>query len=219
MIYPDLSTHTCACKQVLTEINFGSKPLLSHVVQRFSLTFVRLCVSVQSACVRACVSAIVCACACVCVRVVQRLSSFLNNRQIASKCCPRPCRFHLNNDSVIQAMRTFQTFTPKFQPEIMVDSCDESFEMSAWLGQCYHHFDEISLLFQTTHRYFINDDNVVQAQKRTKIARFRTHYFRDVICIREYSNRAKFNTFLLNHLWAIGPVENDLKKSVKLSQI
>jgi hypothetical protein len=29
-----------------------------------------------------------------------------------------------------------------------------------------------------------------------KIARFRTHYFRDVICIREYSNRAKFNTLL-----------------------
>jgi hypothetical protein len=111
----------------------------------------RLCVCVWAcslhACVRTCVSAIVCACACVCVRVVQRLSSFLNNRQIASKCCPRPCRFHQNNDSVIQAMRTFQTFTPKFQPEIMVDSCDESFEMSAWLGQCYHHFDEISLLF------------------------------------------------------------------------
>ncbi len=44
-----------------------------------------------------------------------------------------------------------------------------------------------------------------------KIARFRTHYFRDVICIREYSNLAKFNTFLLNHLWEIGPLENDLK--------
>ncbi len=27
-----------------------------------------------------------------------------------------------------------------------------------------------------------------------KIARFRTHYFRDVICIRECSNQAKFNT-------------------------
>jgi hypothetical protein len=52
-----------------------------------------------------------------------------------------------------------------------------------------------------------------------KIARFRTHYFRDVICIREYSNRAKFNTFLLNHLWEIGPVKNDLKKSVKFSLI
>jgi hypothetical protein len=45
-----------------------------------------------------------------------------------------------------------------------------------------------------------------------KIARFRTHYFRDEICIREYSNRAKFNTFLLNHLWEIGRVENDLKE-------
>jgi hypothetical protein len=45
-----------------------------------------------------------------------------------------------------------------------------------------------------------------------KIARFRTHYFRDAICIREYSNLAKFNTFLLNHLWEIGPVENDLKE-------
>ncbi len=45
-----------------------------------------------------------------------------------------------------------------------------------------------------------------------KIARFRTHYSRDVICIREYSNLAKFNTFLLNHLWEIGPVENDLKE-------
>jgi hypothetical protein len=27
------------------------------------------------------------------------------------------------------------------------------------------------------------------------------------ICIREYSNQAKFNTFLLNHLSEIGPVE------------
>jgi hypothetical protein len=28
---------------------------------------------------------------------------------------------------------------------------------------------------------------------------FRTHYF----CIREYSNHATFNTFLLNHLWEL----------------
>ena len=53
--------------------------------------------------------------------------------------------------------------------------------------------------------------NVCTTVWRTKIARFRTHYFRDVIFIREYSNRAKFNTFPLNHLWEIGPVENDLK--------
>jgi hypothetical protein len=33
LLNPDLSTHSYA---VLTEINFGSKPLLSHVVQRFS---------------------------------------------------------------------------------------------------------------------------------------------------------------------------------------
>ena len=33
---PDLSTHACTCKSGPTEINKGSKPRLSHVVQRFS---------------------------------------------------------------------------------------------------------------------------------------------------------------------------------------
>jgi hypothetical protein len=46
-------------------------------------------------------------------------------------------------------MRTFQTFVPKFQPEFVVVSFDELSEMSAWLGQRYHHFDEISLFFET----------------------------------------------------------------------
>jgi hypothetical protein len=47
-------------------------------------------------------------------------------------------------------MRTFQTFTPKFQPEFMVHSFDESSEMSAWFGQRHHYVDEISILFETT---------------------------------------------------------------------
>jgi hypothetical protein len=47
-------------------------------------------------------------------------------------------------------MRTFQTFTPKFQPEFVVHSLDEQSEMSAWLGQRYHYVDEISILFETT---------------------------------------------------------------------
>ncbi len=54
----------------------------------------------------------------------------------------------------------FQTFTPKFQPEFVVDSFDELSEMSAWLGQRYHHFDEISRLFETT-RQSLGPRNVV----------------------------------------------------------
>ena len=34
----------------------------------------------------------------------------------------------------------------------MVDSFHESSEMSAWLGQRHHYFDEISLLFETTQQ-------------------------------------------------------------------
>ncbi len=37
------------------------------------------------------------------------------------------------------------------------------------------------------------------------------------ICIREYSNQAKFNTLLWNHLSEIGPVENDLKEMLNLA--
>jgi hypothetical protein len=37
----------------------------------------------------------------------------------------------------------FQTFAQKFQPEFVVDSFDELSEMSAWLGQRCHYFDEI----------------------------------------------------------------------------
>ena len=69
-------------------------------------------------------------------------------------------RFHQNDDNVIQAMRTFQTFTPKFQPEFVIDSFDELSEMSAWLGQRYHYFDEISLLLETT-RQSLGPRNVV----------------------------------------------------------
>jgi hypothetical protein len=32
-----------------------------------------------------------------------------------------------------------RTFIKKFQPEIVVDRFDELSEMSAWLGQRYHH--------------------------------------------------------------------------------
>jgi hypothetical protein len=42
--------------------------------------------------------------------------------------------------------------TLKFQPGFVVDSFDESSEMSAWLGQRYHRFDEISLLFEATQQ-------------------------------------------------------------------
>jgi hypothetical protein len=59
-------------------------------------------------------------------------------------------------DNVITAVgnspRSFQTFAAKSQPEFVVDSFEELYEMSAWLGQRYHHFDEISLLFETTQQ-------------------------------------------------------------------
>jgi hypothetical protein len=38
-------------------------------------------------------------------------------------------RFHQNDDNFIQAMRTFQRFTLKFQPEFVVDRFDELSEM------------------------------------------------------------------------------------------
>ncbi len=143
-------------------------------------------------------------------------------------------------------MRTFHTFTPKFQPEFVVDSFDELYapqtkildgrtnilgthfrttfqrnvaqieysplwkalrktcsqtfvglskssfgehklsEMSTWLGQRYHYFDEISWLFDTTRqslgprnvvwnigelsrtitRFHQNNDNVVKVRRR-----------------------------------------------------
>jgi hypothetical protein len=38
-----------------------------------------------------------------------------------------------------------QACASKFQPEFVVDSFDELSEMSAWLGERCHYFDEISL--------------------------------------------------------------------------
>ncbi len=70
-------------------------------------------------------------------------------------------------------------------------------------------FSGMLLSFVTTLQ---DDYKRYDHRSEQKIARFRTHYFRDAICIREYSNQAKFNTFLLNHLWEIGRVENDLKE-------
>jgi hypothetical protein len=70
-------------------------------------------------------------------------------------------------------------------PGIVVDSFHESSEMSAWLGQRHHYFDEISLLFETTQqslgpryvvwnvgelsritRLYQNNDNVVRVLRR-----------------------------------------------------
>ncbi len=44
----------------------------------------------------------------------------------------------------------FRTFRHGSQPHIQVDLFDEIVEMSAWLGQRYHYFDEISWLYETT---------------------------------------------------------------------
>ena len=63
-----------------------------------------------------------------------------------------PCNSVVGNSPHFLNESPFHTFAPKFQPELVVDSFDELAEMSAWLGKRYHHFDEISLLFETTQQ-------------------------------------------------------------------
>jgi hypothetical protein len=58
---------------------------------------------------------------------------------VASAGSARAVRLFLDN---LPALR--RRFRQIIQPGIDVDALDEMFEMSAWLGQRYHYFDEIS---------------------------------------------------------------------------